>query len=449
MDFLPAEEPNNPELERAVLGSILIGGMRGCCLSEDDFYIIKNRWIYKAMQQINAAGREIDYVTITEELGPKMGEIGHDYIVGLDAPSSLHLDDYAGKLREYTIRRRIYNFSSVMVADVTNANPNINNYINQLNMIAGESVVDEQIPDAVDAACDFVQLMRSDKLSIPTGIDKLDQAVGGLELRKQTVLASGPGNGKTAMALQIAENIAKRNDGNSVVFFSLEMDKASLIARRVCGTENIMWRDVMAKRVSSSDLDRLEKGAMTYAGSLEDRFLVDDVERTTDMMYRIVYRKRPSVIVVDHLGLVGDAGENEYHRLGKITWNIKNISKEFNCAVLSLCQMNRYGQRQSQEDATREPQLSDLRDSGHIEQNADNVWFLFKPTTQSTDSTVLPTRIDLSILVKKFRSGPANIAVKLVYDLRKQWFESPTYVNVNVPYKPIPVPEWQTRKDYE
>jgi replicative DNA helicase len=291
---------------------------------------------------------------------------------------------------------------------------------------------EDRIPDALDAAAEFVELMNADNLCIPTGIGKLDYLIGGLETRKLTILGGRPMKGKTCFALQCAQNIALT--GRLVLFFSAEMDRSSLLARRVCGIAEVDWRDVMAKRAGPDALLRLEKCAIEYGHKMSDRLLIDDnTSRNCDAIYRLIYKYRPDAVIADHAALFArnERGDNMNYLMGRVSKIFKSMAKEFGCASLLLCQLSRYKQRQMQEGASDgEPELIDLRDSGELEQDADNVWFLHYKDHKADEKP--PPKIEAAILVKKFRAGQSNLKCNLTFDLRRQWFTDNSEMPIEV-----------------
>lgn len=271
----------------------------------------------------------------------------------------------------------------------------------------------DQLPDAADIAIDFLASMESEAKTVMTGT-KLDQALGGLWRGIEIVLCARPGVGKTALAFQIARNVAGRR--GKVLFASLEMGQRELWARAVCGVTRIDYRDLIARRLNQSQRDRIIDTNNDLIEAYTGYLYIDDQPQGTADLWRKCDSMQPDLLIIDHLRLLSDAGENETQRLGKITWELKKIAREFDIAMLCLAQLN----RKLEERQDKEPMLSDLRDSGQIEENADVVIglhrdreYLDKPVEKS------PARAR----VLKFRNGPSNQLIKWIFDGPGQWFE--------------------------
>ena len=271
----------------------------------------------------------------------------------------------------------------------------------------------EQIPDAADVGLDFVASLSDEPVTILTKT-KLDKALGGLWRRLLTVLCARPGVGKTALAFQIARNIA--HDKNKVLFVSLEMGQRELWARATCGVTRIDYRDVVGRNINDDQRQRLIDTNNTLIDMYANQLYIDDQPQSTAELWRKCASLKPDLLVVDHLRLLSDTADREDIRLGRISWELKKLSKEFDLSVLCLAQLNR--QLESRSD--KEPVLSDLRDSGQIEENADIVIGLHRDreyVDKPSDKSPARARI------LKFRSGPNNQLINWEFDGPGQWFE--------------------------
>lgn len=269
-----------------------------------------------------------------------------------------------------------------------------------------------ELPQAGDVSERFKDVIRKGNRSIYTFIPPIDAATGGLERQNLTLLAARPSMGKTALALQIARNIAV--SGSRVLFFSLEMSAVSLWARIVCPSE---WRDFLAGKLT--DIRRHDIALLSdeISGQLSSLHILDG-RHTTETIWRTVAGSQPDVVIIDHLRYIKDKGENENKRQGMISETLHDLAKAFDIPVFCLVQLNRGVEKQ----AEKRPQLSDLRDSGEIEENADNVWMMYRESYYS-NSGFTPTRDETELWVRKFRNGPPNIKISLQFNAKQEWFE--------------------------
>jgi replicative DNA helicase len=277
------------------------------------------------------------------------------------------------------------------------------------------------IPTASDVGEQFMSNLENAKVTIQTYITPLDNALGGVWRGTEMVICSRPSVGKTALAWQIARNIASY--GSKVLFISLEMSANNLWARAVCGATGIPYRNVVDTRIDAEKrqlmLGRLSDQNLVLIDKYSDRLLIDDkTPKTTDDIWKLAAVHRPAVIIVDHIRLLADTtSESETKRLGVITWNLKRVAKEFNLAMVALAQLNRSLESRSD----KRPTLADLRDSGEIEENGDIVIGLHRDR-ENIDRRVEMTPCEAIVL--KFRDGPSDLRIHMTFDGLKQWFDS-------------------------
>lgn len=281
-------------------------------------------------------------------------------------------------------------------------------------------IVYREPSSALDGINNFLTLLDNLHLrSIRTYIPRLDEAIGGIERQSLTILAARPSMGKSTLAFQIARNIA--NAGGKVLFYSLEMSEAALWAKAICGSAHERWKDIRAMaldgRIPDPLFERLSDHAARFINEYGDRILIDDGVNTTATLIPGIDKHRPDLVVVDHLRLLGDRGESETKRLGEISKKLKDIAKDFNCAVLCLAQLNRGVEARE----NKRPELSDLRDSGEIEENADVVLMLYRQDYYDTPGERPPNSLT-EVLIRKFRDDIANRRILLNYNTSEQWF---------------------------
>jgi replicative DNA helicase len=411
----------NEELEMAALGSALMAGStQGVQLSGEDFYRIRNQWIWSALRELESSGQSVDVVTVADKLNFRLKEIGGGaYLAQLidSTPTSRNLGTYAAKLREYTSRRKLVAYCEELVKRVMETGDPLDKIIEYAHQtvieISGQAIPKETIEDALDVACRFVEVLHSERRCIPTGILKLDRALGGLERQTQVIIAGRPGLGKTALAFQIARNLAAAS--MKTIFFSLEMSSVGLWTRAACGSAGVMWRDILGKRAIPQQVEKAEKMGMEIGKNLGEFLWIDENKRDIDSIIRICSKYRPDAVITDHIRLVrGYHQEKEHKRLGIISWELHDLAKMLDCATVTVCQLSR--SLEYREDKV--PELQDLRDSGELEENADNVLMLHWRRKENAGNIV-----PVELWVRKFRNGPSNLQLNFEFDILHQWFD--------------------------
>jgi len=274
------------------------------------------------------------------------------------------------------------------------------------------------LPDIVDVALEFSALIESERRAVKTGIAGLDRATGGFERQTMTIIAARPSMGKTSLAFQMARNAAAA--GRKALYFSIEMSRATLWARAVCGSMEIDWRDVLNKNVSAEKMQELHNRSTDLAASYSPNLIIDDASRLTlEDIWQRVARYQPDIVYVDHQGLVTHDEENPVKRAGKVAWGLKQICKEYNLPMVMLQQLN----RGVEERDNKRPEMRDLRESGELEEIADNVIFIYR--ADYYDKTKVPPLVsDTELIISKFRAGARGTAVELKYHTKRQWFYS-------------------------
>lgn len=276
-----------------------------------------------------------------------------------------------------------------------------------------------QIPTAVDVGLEFQTSLESagDRSEI-TGVGGIDIATGGFEKQTMTVIAARPSMGKSALGIDISRKRARC--GRNTMLFTLEMSRRSVWARMACGDAGVDWRTVRSGKATPEQIEALKAKSADLIDELSDRLLIDDTSRMTmDEIWRRVSRYRPELVIIDHLGLIKSDEQNEVKALGDISWMGKIMAKEFDIPVIFLYQLNRGTESRD----NKRPTMADLRGSGKIEENADNVMFLYRPDYYDPSNTIeQATTSKVEVIIGKFRDGARNLCVNLYYDLKKQTF---------------------------
>ena len=334
-----------------------------------------------------------------------------------DVPSFLAARDYANRIARsnylLSVSERLGKIAWAVKEDDADSVRSLIDGIAQARPLS-----DVHPPTALDIQLEFIQAIISDSRAILTGIPGLDNNTGGLERQTESVIAGRPSMGKTAIALQIARNVAGPG-GLRVIFFSLEMSRVSMWARAACPQAGVTWMDVKARKLTQEQEGALFRESAELANYYGKRLMIDDQRHTTDTIWSMCANERPDLVIVDHLRLVKDKNESEVKRQGLIAERLKEMSKELNCHVSILAQLSR---KVEERKGDKRPILSDLRDSGEIEETADQVFMLYRDDYYNPpDKPGAFSRTELWI--RKFRDGQREARINLAFDEKRQWFD--------------------------
>lgn len=412
--------PHHVESEQAVLGALLIDNAVADRLdvSEQDFYAHDHRLIWKAIIGLIDAGKPADVITVAEALEAS-GELdrvgGLSYVVGLSAntPSAVNVRSYAKTVKDRARLRRLAE-TGTRIADMAYAGGDASDAVAQAQQAVMELDSTEAAQESMSLRDAFkAMVMRVDAAyngtaqSIPTGFLRLDDKIVGLEPGDVIVVAGRPSMGKTAFAMQIAELVSETDP---VQIFSLEMGARQLTMRMAAGVGKI---DLMKLRTGKLDND--EWNRLSYAqGKLINRPMYID-DRSSLSVAQIRARARQTkrkhglgLIVIDYIGLVDAPGNNRAESIGAVSRGIKAMARELGVPVILLSQLN----RQVTGRTDKRPLLSDLRESGAIEQDADLILLLHRDEYYNVDSKWKGVA---ECIVAKQRNGPTGI-VPLSFD---------------------------------
>jgi len=423
--------PHNLEAERALLGSILLDNsalnMALEVVGRDDFFSEAHRLTFEKMVGISEKNRTIDLVTLCEELS-KDGQTekagGAAYLAGLTdgvpIGTSVAVSEYSRIVKEKSIIRRLINAGNNLISRCMEGTDDPDTLIDlaqsQVFDIAEQKVKSgfSNIRDIVKSSFGTIDdlLHRGQRVTgIETGFKELDDMTSGLQPGELVVVAARPSLGKTALALNIAAHAAIKHH-KTVGFFSLEMSKESLVIRLLCSEA-----DADSHRLRSGFSNRDDWKKLTHAlGRLADApLLIEDTPALSIMQIRAKARrlkmeKGLDLMVVDYLQLVSGQGrfENRTQEVSYISRGLKSIAKELKVPVLAVSQLSRAPEQR----LGQRPQLSDLRESGSIEQDADVVIFIFrerKAAEESEEEGEVDRRgYPMKLIVGKQRNGPTG-----------------------------------------
>jgi replicative DNA helicase len=429
--------PQNLDAERSILGAILLDNhaLNAAVenLKPEDFFLEQHRRVFTQMIALGESQQAIDLVTLTESLH-RVGELessgGAPYLAALadGMPRVSNIEHYARIVREKALLRNLihatHNIQQRALEGEDGADTILDNAESSIFALAEDRVKAGLIPIKDIVRDNFERLekiFREGKsiTGVSTGYTELDKLLSGFQASELLILAARPSQGKTALALNIAENISIRA-GSPVAFFSLEMSKESLLQRLVASVAQID-----AHKFRTGHLSRDDWRKMTEAlGAISSAPLwIDDAGSTSVLEIgakarRLKRDKGLAMVVVDYLQLITGRGRfnNRQEEVSSISRGLKGLAKELQIPVLVLSQLTRAPEREE-----RGPQLSDLRESGAIEQDADVVMFIYRPHWSKMEASP-EERDQAEIHVAKQRNGPTD-KVRFVFRSRLTRFE--------------------------
>lgn len=427
--------PSNPEAERSVLGSILIdnnsfyrvaGTVRG-----EDFYKDAHRTIFRTMSDLAEQNRAIDLLTLKDELSKRaaLEQVGGAaYISSLidGIPDIGNVERYARIVKEKSALRQLVVMGNHVIkaaldapgepADVlTIAEKTITDIAEKT--LEGGFVPISKITKANMTAIEQLNNSRGMLTGIPTGYDKFNEMTSGLQKQDLIILAARPSMGKTSLMLNMAEAMAIPDKGNTkplfnVGIFSLEMSKEQLGLRLLSSEAGVSSQLMRAGILSEKNWKDLAEASSRVAAA---RIWIDDSAAIDPMQMRAKARRLKKeqgldVLLVDYLQLMQTQGRSESRNqeISQISRSLKGIAKELDVPLVSLSQLSR---RPDQRTGDHRPQLSDLRESGSIEQDADVVAFIYRDEVYNEDTEEKGLA---EIIVAKQRNGPIG-SFKLVF----------------------------------
>lgn len=407
--------PQNIQAEQSLLGSLLIDKDAIVRISEvlypSSFYRSEQHGlIYGAIQQLFEKREPIDLVTVTEELKRKgfYDKIGGSaYLTALVniVPTSAHIEHYAKIIKEHAIRRSLISQATRLIEEAYDEAKDVQELLENAESgifaLSQEHVSRDFLPikDALTQSFDRLDELQksSGKLrGVPTGFRDLDAKLAGMQDSNLLILASRPGQGKTSMALNIAQYVAVVA-GLPVGIFSLEMSQEELVDRLLVGQADIDAWKLKTGRLGESDFDKL---SLAMGELAEAPLFIDDTPGISISEMRTKARRLQiehglKLLIVDYLQLIkGRNLENRVQEVSEISQNLKNLARELKIPILAISQLSRAVEARG----SRRPQLADLRESGAIEQDADVVMFIYREDLEKMEQVTLD--------IQKHRNGP-------------------------------------------
>ena len=420
--------PHNREAEEAVVGAVLINPEAYYDLAQflqpDDFYIHRHRWIWEAFMRLHEKRTPLDFLTVTEELenAGQLAEIGGPaYLTALinQVPTSLHAEAYGRIVEAASIRRRMLTAANQIATLAYSEGETIENVMEEAEKAVfnvSERRLKKDLLPISTVLSDYYD--RIDELAkrpeeifgVPTGFIDLDRMLTGMQQSDLLIIAGRPGQGKSGFLLSAAKNAALLHKKH-VAIFSLEMSNEQVVQRLLAQETGID-----SQRLRNGKLQENEWPLLTQAIEVlgDTHIFLDDTPAITPLALRTKCRRLHmefglDLVILDYIQLMGgdNRTENRVQEVSYISRNLKILARELNVPVLAAAQLSRAVEQRTD----KRPVLSDLRESGSLEQDADVVMFIYRPDQYEKDTVKQNVA---EIIVSKHRNGPTG-SVELVF----------------------------------
>jgi replicative DNA helicase len=420
--------PHNREAEEAVIGAVLINPEAYFDLAQflqpDDFYIVRHRWIWEAFTRLHEKRIPLDILTITEQLesAGQLAEIGGPaYLTSLlnQVPTSLHAEAYGRMVEADSIRRRMLTAANEIANLAYNQREPVENIIEEseksiFNVSERRLHHDVQpiskVMSAVYDRIDDLAKRPAELFGVPTGFVDLDRKLMGLQPSDLIVIAGRPGQGKSGFLLSVAKNAALQYKKH-VAIFSLEMSNEQVAQRLITQMTEIDSQRLRTGKLAEDEWPRFAHAIEVLS---DTHIFLDDTPAITPLALRTKCRRLHmeyglDLIILDYIQLMsGDTRtENRVQEVSYISRNLKVLARELDVPVLAAAQLSRAVEQRTD----KKPVLSDLRESGSIEQDSDIVMFIYRPDQYEKDTEKVNVA---EIIVSKHRNGPTG-SVELVF----------------------------------
>ncbi|MCL2390392.1 MAG: replicative DNA helicase [Endomicrobia bacterium] len=439
--------PQAIDAEMAALGAMLIEKEAVIKLADvinaDDFYKEIHKQIYLTARDLFLENQPVDIITVSDRL-KKNGMFaeagGVSYLTSLidSVQTAANVEHYANIIRDKAILRRLINTGSEIVTEAFNEKYSPDEILDksQASLFDISKTKNDKgfskVSDLVRPTLKIIEKLHSDKKDIPglrTGFTELDAKTAGLQNSELIILAARPSMGKTSFALNIAEHVALE-EKKPVAIFSLEMSKEALVMRFLSAVARVNAHDLRKGRFQPSDWSRLTGAAHKIAESpiyIEDSSDLSVIElrsRARRLATELESKKTPlALIVIDYIQIMRGSGRNVESRqleVAEISRSLKGLARDLKIPVIALSQLSRKTEDRGQ---NKEPQLSDLRDSGAIEQDADVVAFIHREGYYKPDDTDLKN--SATVIIGKQRNGPTG-KLPLIFESEFTKFSNPS-----------------------
>ncbi|MGG4267757.1 replicative DNA helicase [Peribacillus simplex] len=415
--------PQNIEAEQAVLGAIFLEPSSLTVTSEvlipEDFYRSSHQKIFNVMLNLNDEGKAVDLIMVTEELAAtkNLEEVGGvSYLSELagSVPTAANIEYYARIVEEKSLLRRLIRTATNIAQEGYSREDEVEELLGEAEKTIMEvaqrknSGAFQNIKDVLVATYDNIEILtnrKGDVTGIPTGFAELDRMTAGFQRNDLIIVGARPSVGKTAFALNIAQNVATKTEEN-VAIFSLEMGAEQLVMRMLCAEGNINAQNLRTGSLTDEDWRKLTMamGSLSNAGIYIDDTPGVRIGEIRSKCRRLKQEHGLGMILIDYLQLIqgdGRSGDNRQQEVSEISRSLKALARELKVPVIALSQLSR-GVEQRQD---KRPMMSDIRESGSIEQDADIVAFLYRDDYYDKESE---NKNIIEIIIAKQRNGPVG-----------------------------------------
>lgn len=447
--------PHNIEAEQAVIGAIFLESEAFSAASEllqaDDFYRAGHQRIFQAMITLSDKGEPIDLVTVTtllssDQVLDEVGGVTYLRDLASSVPTAANISYYSKIVEEKALLRRLIRTATDIVTTSFEKEGEVDDVLNEAEKnileVSGRTNAGsfKAIKDVLIEVYDNIEELHQNQAvvtGVPTGYRDLDKITSGFQRNDLIIVAARPSVGKTAFALNIAQNVATKTEEN-VAIFSLEMGADQLVSRMLCAEGNID-----SQRLRNGNLEADDWGKLTMAmGSLSNAGIyIDDspgirVSEIRSKCRRLKQEHGLGMIIIDYLQLIQgseNSKENRQQEVSEISRSLKGLARELEVPLIALSQLSR-GVEQRQD---KRPMMSDLRESGSIEQDADIVGFLYRDDYYDSESE---QQNIIEIIISKQRNGPTGtVELAFVKEYNKFVDLDHRYESSDIPPEPIQV----------
>ena len=457
--------PHNRDAEMALLGCMLIDNETAADivepLKEEDFYQESNRYVLNAMKRVFSSRKPIDLVTLSDQLESegnleKAGGIAYLTELAQITPSAANYKSYFDIVKRDSLSRKLIRASQKIIevcasstdekTSLAFAEKSVYDISRQTDRSSLQGMQEDDVVDGVLKKFESLSLDKNALRGVETGFRRLDQITNGLQKSDLIVLAARPGMGKTSFAMNVVEHAALKK-GKVCAVFSLEMPRAQIVQRLLCSYANVSMGKALSGSLAANDWKKLIDAAERLK---QAQIYVDDSSRVTPAEIESKCRRLKAkagaldLIMIDYIQLMSGGSstiagsENRQQEIASITRDLKIMAKELEVPVIALSQLRRM--------QTKEPQLSDLRESGAIEQDADIVMFISRPEAIATKEELESGKIvkgAAEIIIAKHRNGEqGRIQLKFIG-------ESTKFVDEDAENRPEEPPQFGRPRSFE